>query len=260
MRVALVTTPPSETSIVGEFTRALLPHLRQHCEVDEFVERGREGVGWCGGATQPADRLRVRDFDQVLYQVGNEAAHAFMLPMLHVVGGTVAQHDWQLIRLAVAARPALLRGGLRGAWAALGEGGVREARAYSALSKTRVRTESRNGFVAALECAQLTLNRSVVRHADAFLVDTREMKTWILLERNTATPVAIVQGMAAARSRVEGFGDFAHGSVQREDSWPLVARQIAEHLAAFPPPRSRRKSLIQAAIAASQRVPDGELG
>jgi hypothetical protein len=258
MRIAVVTTPPSEPSRVGERVGPWLPHLRERFEIQEFVELDRGGIGWCGEPTEPSHRLRARDFDQILYLLGNEASHAFMLPILRALGGTVVQHDWSLAALATAARPALSHGGMRGALAALREGGLRQARAYRALSLDRAGVGSQLAWEAALGRAELALNRSVVRHADAFVVASEDMKLRILRDRNSATPVGVVKGLDGESGGRNERRESATNDRVDAPAWAEVARQVASCLERFPAPRSRRKSLIQSAIAASRREASGE--
>ena len=98
MRIALVTTPPSARSGIGDYTRHLLPYLRERAEVELFVE---DSVCVSGDETRPASSIRPREHEQILYQLGNERAHAFMRPMLAALGGTVLLHDWVLFDQAV---------------------------------------------------------------------------------------------------------------------------------------------------------------
>ena len=79
---------------------------------------------------EPFSELDPARCDRILYQLGNEANHAFMLPLIRAFGGTAMQHDWVLFDLAVSAFPALARGGAKGAGLALREGGGRQLRAY----------------------------------------------------------------------------------------------------------------------------------
>ena len=130
MKVALVTTPPSVRSGIGDYTRHLLPYLREHAEVDVFVQDGVAEEGWKGERAHLARELDPRRFDQVLYQLGNEQAHAFMPRMIRAIGGTVALHDWVLFDMAMAAWPALTRGGAKGHALALREGGLRQTQVY----------------------------------------------------------------------------------------------------------------------------------
>ena len=130
MKVALVTTPPSVRSGIGDYTRHLLPYLREHCEVEVFVEHGHDESAWQGERASLAAGLHPRQFDQVLYQLGNEQSHAFMPRMIRAIGGTVAQHDWVLFDMAMKAWPALVRGGAKGHALALREGGLQQTHAY----------------------------------------------------------------------------------------------------------------------------------
>lgn len=184
MRLALVTTPPAPPADAGEAARGLLPHLAGMLEVEVFVERGREGGQLAGQATRAVDALVPREFDQILYELGDAAEHAFMLPLVRAVGGAVALRDWVLFDLALAARPELARGGWRGLRAALAEGGVAQARTWwrqrgqrDALARERFR---------------LPLNRSVVRFADAFVVHSAHLAERIRADRNAPTPIGLV--------------------------------------------------------------------
>jgi glycosyltransferase involved in cell wall biosynthesis len=143
MKVALVTTPPSVRSGIGDYTRHLLPRLREHCEVEVFVQHGADDPGWKGERARLVSELDPRRHDQVLYQLGNEQAHAFMPRMIRAIGGTVVQHDWVLFDMAMAAWPALARGGAKGHALALREGGLGQTQVYvrNWLDRRRQRTQ-----------------------------------------------------------------------------------------------------------------------
>ena len=130
MKLALVTTPPSVRSGIGDYTRHLLPSLREHCDVELFVEPGLD-MTWPGETARTVDQLVPRDFGQVLYQLGNEQHHAFMAHMIRAIGGAVMQHDWVLFDMALAAHPGLARGGAKGHALALREGGLYQAQVYA---------------------------------------------------------------------------------------------------------------------------------
>src|ERR1700741_3513523 len=103
MRLAGVTTPPPVARGNGDYTRHLLPELARHAEVELFVEDGRHGESLLGRGLRPASSLDPRAHDQIVFQLGNEMAHAFMKPLLARLGGTVVLHDWVLFDLAFAA-------------------------------------------------------------------------------------------------------------------------------------------------------------
>lgn len=130
MKVALITTPPAVRSGIADYTRHLLPYLQQHCDVELYVEDGKGGESVLGLPTHELSTLPSRGCDQILYQLGNEAHHAFMARAIKQLGGIVMQHDWVLFDLACSAYPALTRGGVKGTLLAAREGGVAQARTY----------------------------------------------------------------------------------------------------------------------------------
>lgn len=132
MKIALITTPANARSGIGDYTRHLLPYLRESAKVDLFVEDGREAGD---DDARSVRALRARDYDQVLYQLGNERQHAFMARMIREVGGTVVLHDWVLFDLALAAWPRLEQGGWRAARVAIREGGVAQWRRLRAARR-----------------------------------------------------------------------------------------------------------------------------
>ncbi len=142
MRVALVTTPPSGRSGILDYTEQLIPGLCNHCKVAVFVQDGKEGGALANHPTRALSSLDPREFDRILYQVGNEQSHAFMLPAIRALGGTVVLHDWVLFDLAVAANPALARGGFAGHLAAARMGGLKQARLYARVRSARRRQRS----------------------------------------------------------------------------------------------------------------------
>ena len=143
MKVALITTPPSVRSGIGDYTRHLLPYLREHCDVRCYVEHGHDEKEWGDIEAAPVTELNPRNYDQVLYQLGNELSHSFMPPMIRAIGGTVMQHDWVLFDMAMKTYPALFRGGAKGHMLALREGGLHQASLYSQnwLDRRRERTQ-----------------------------------------------------------------------------------------------------------------------
>lgn len=137
LRVALVTTPPSIRSGIGDYTRHLLPYLREHVDVDLYVQRGADEPEWGDEKARLVDELDPRKYNQVLYQIGNESHHAFMAHMMRAIGGTAMQHDWVLFDMATTAYPGIARGGAKGHGLALREGGFDQARTYLANWKAR---------------------------------------------------------------------------------------------------------------------------
>lgn len=143
MRIALVTTPPSRRSGIGDYTRHLLPHLRAHATVDLFVPPPVDGDTWPGDVAKSVLELDPNEYDQVLFQLGNELGHNFMARMIRHMGGTVMQHDWVLFDMALATFPGLVRGGFKGHALAFREGGLAQAKRYfhNWLERRRERNE-----------------------------------------------------------------------------------------------------------------------
>ena len=135
MRIALVTTPPSVHSGIGDYTRHLVPYVLRSAKVEVFVadqyagEKLPDELG--GGVARGIGDLRTADFDRILYQLGNEANHAFMARALPKLGGVVCQHDWVLFDMALAAWPGIVRGGAKGAALVLREGGIGQLARYA---------------------------------------------------------------------------------------------------------------------------------
>ena len=151
MKVALVTTPPRRRSGIGDYTRDLLPHLARHVEVEVFVEDGLEGGEIAGCPTRPLSALDPMKVDRILYQLGNERCHGFMLPAIREFGGTVVLHDWVLFDLAMGGVPGLESGGLKGHLAALKAGGLSQARVYARARSARRQRRSPEALVRELK-------------------------------------------------------------------------------------------------------------
>ncbi len=237
MKLALVTTARVEGSAVGAYSAALAAELAKLVELSLFVEPEFAAGEAHGAKLRRADELLPREFDQVLYQVGDEARLAFLAPMVRALGGAVALHDWKLFDFACAARPELSRGGLRSFVAAVREGGVAQA----ALHRRR-RTDARAPTPA--------LNRSIVRFGDAFVTHSEALGRAILDERNAPTPVGTI---APDVELVEGVAGACTALESCEGRWDAVAARYVELLERFPKPRTARKTLIAMRLAARAR-------
>lgn len=213
MKIAWIGPASGCDSAAAARRDALLPHLRELAEVTLFAE---EKPGKLAGEplARPLSSLRPRAFDQVLYALGDEPELAFVLPVLRAVGGTVQLGSWHLPRLARAAFPGLAGRGVRASWLALREGGLEDLRSWRAHRAGR--------------CAwgDLALNRSVVRHADAFVVREEQLARRIRVERNAHTPIAVVPETPPAEE----------------------ALRLVEALEHFPHARSARRPLVVAAL------------
>jgi hypothetical protein len=145
MKVALVTTGPGLPSGIGDYTRHLSPHLARECDLSVFVPADQAGQGEAGMIHRPLDELRPKEYEHILYQLGNETGHAFMVPLIQAWGGTVVLHDWVLFDMATAAFPGLARGGWKGHLLALREGGLHQGAIYARNRRERRRLRAGRG-------------------------------------------------------------------------------------------------------------------
>lgn len=102
-RLAFVSPlPPERTGIAG-YSIDLLPALSQHYEIDLVTVQ--EQVHLPSGCDFPVRNIEwLREHrhtvDRVLYQMGNSPFHAYMLPLMEDLPGTVVLHDFYLGHLA----------------------------------------------------------------------------------------------------------------------------------------------------------------
>ena len=174
-----------------------------------------ERFGPSAGLRQIDRPIVPKRFDRILGVFENEADLIHGVPVLRQLGGVAALYGWSLARLACGHDPALLdAGGWRGSIAAWRHGGMSEMRAW--------RAGEREG---------LAFNRSVVRWADGFMVESRELAQRIQDERNAPTAIQILP-LTTQGSDAEA-----------------IAQRWVQALTVLPTHRSGAKSLIATAIA-----------
>jgi glycosyltransferase involved in cell wall biosynthesis len=95
-RLALFTPlPPCRTGIAN-YNEAFLPHLEQHFEIDVFVDDYKPDPGVAARHSIFPHRsfaARRREYDAILYEVGNSEFHAYMLDAIERYPGVVMLHD-----------------------------------------------------------------------------------------------------------------------------------------------------------------------
>lgn len=131
MQLALVTTPESLSSGIGDYTKTLGKYLGERVTLLPFLPDDCSETSWCGFDARPVSSLTPKSAERILFQVGNERAHAFMIPAIRRLGGVVTLHDWVLFDLATAAYPELERAGWRGQMAAMRCGGMTQRGIWS---------------------------------------------------------------------------------------------------------------------------------
>jgi glycosyltransferase involved in cell wall biosynthesis len=255
VNIALVTPPRSARSTAGECAWRLLPHLCQHAEVEVYVPREHADAAPSGIVLRSAAELSPKRHDHILYCVADEAACAFIPPLVRELGGTVVLHDWVLSELAYAAHPELARPGVRGFAVAAREGGLLEARAWFA----------RSSAPAAAERAHIALNRSIVRTADSFVVHGERMRERILADRNAPTPIGVLthgaermwsdEPCASVRARI-GLPPSWSSAFVVASSGPLLAHKCIDRLVEAVAAVRTSRDDVRLLLVAEPRAPD----
>lgn len=213
MKIALVTTPPTVRSGIGDYVRHLLPYLRWYADVDLFVERDHDHPDWGDERGRSIHELDPRQFDHVCFQLGNEVAHGFMTHLVRAIGGVVVQHDWVLYDLACAAWPKLLRGGWPGHLRAWREGGLEQAHTYfrNCVAQRRQRTTPFD-FDRVEDLDGAVLAGWWEPEAEGRWTSDR---AWLRIPSETVREIEI-EGIPAAgvRTRVQPGGETLDGSVR----------------------------------------------
>jgi glycosyltransferase involved in cell wall biosynthesis len=117
-RIAVVSPLPPQRSGVADYTYRMLTQLRDHCDIDAFVETGPDEVEVPPGVSvDRVSRFEVKErvragYDSVVFCLGNSEFHAEALELLRRRrSGVVLAHDVRLSGLyswTAAFRPELL--------------------------------------------------------------------------------------------------------------------------------------------------------
>jgi glycosyltransferase involved in cell wall biosynthesis len=99
-RLAFVSPLPPERTGIADYSAELIPYLSHYYDIEIVVAQEGIGHSWCEnqGRVRDAQWLRVNssNVDRVLYHIGNSHFHAFMLPLIGEVPGTIVLHDFFL--------------------------------------------------------------------------------------------------------------------------------------------------------------------
>lgn len=99
MRLAVFTPLPPATSGIADYSQALLPHLAAHAQVEVFVDDGYEPTGF--GDTHPIrvrnkSEYRPEDFDETLFQFGNNPFHVYVYDQALKTPGILLMHEYNM--------------------------------------------------------------------------------------------------------------------------------------------------------------------
>jgi glycosyltransferase involved in cell wall biosynthesis/SAM-dependent methyltransferase len=115
-RLAFVSPLPPERTGIADYSAELLPALASYYDIDIVVAQAKvEPWAHQHGRVRDASWLLAHadQVDRVLYHFGNSPFHAYMLPLLRDIPGTVVLHDFFLSGLMAWLE---LQGGVPRAW------------------------------------------------------------------------------------------------------------------------------------------------
>lgn len=99
-RLAFVSPLPPERTGIADYSAELLPALADHYDIDVVVAQDRVDDAWVNTHCTVRDagwlRAHAAEVDRVVYQMGNSPFHAYILPLLEQIPGTVVLHDFYL--------------------------------------------------------------------------------------------------------------------------------------------------------------------
>lgn len=100
LRLAVVTPLNAAQTGVADYSRDLLPHLAEAAghPIAVFTDQASGGQSGAGWSARPIADLpsTAREFDLIIYQLGNSPAHDFMADALRDYPGLIVLHDVSL--------------------------------------------------------------------------------------------------------------------------------------------------------------------
>jgi glycosyltransferase involved in cell wall biosynthesis len=99
-RLAFVSPLPPERTGIADYSVELIPYLSNYYDIELVVAQEEIRRPLCENQCQVRDaqwlRVNSSNVDRVLYHIGNSHFHAYMLPLIEEVPGTVVLHDFFL--------------------------------------------------------------------------------------------------------------------------------------------------------------------
>jgi len=99
-RLAFVSPLPPQRTGVADYSNDLLPALSEHYEIVAIVEDKSEVLAPIQNVAAIMDaawfKVHALEFDRIVYQFGNSANHAYMIPLLRIFPGVLVMHDFFL--------------------------------------------------------------------------------------------------------------------------------------------------------------------
>jgi len=164
MKLAVFTPLPPARSGIADYSYSLLPHIAAHCELEVFVDQ----ADWISPAAEIPVRscreYRPEDFDETLYQLGNNPFHVFVYDALFRHPGTLLMHELNLHHLMA---DATIK---RGDWARY----LREVE-IEGEAEDIAYAQRAHALEVGPDYEGLTMNRSILEAGKAAIVHSRFM-------------------------------------------------------------------------------------
>lgn len=204
-RLAFVSPLPPVRSGIADYARDLLPHVARDFDVEVFVDERHpllRDERYQSLAVRPASELpeRVHEFAHVVYQMGNNLHHRFVLDLARELPGVVVLHDVVLHHLyeEIAGREDEWEGYRRALRRSYGEVGDALVR----MKRWRLASERENFAFPLFETLGAT-SRGVLVHSETARREVERRLPHIVVRRiPMGIPIAEQIDAVAARRRL----------------------------------------------------------
>lgn len=138
-RLAFVSPLPPQRTGIADYSAELLLALAAHYEIELIVDQEQNDASWSNEPFPVRNtawlRANAKNFDRVLYQMGNSPFHKHMISLLEEIPGMVVLHDFYLSGLMAWLEQ---HGDLPGAWSKA----LYESHGYIALRDSHLDAEN----------------------------------------------------------------------------------------------------------------------
>lgn len=102
LRMAFVSPMPPERTGIADYSAELLPELARHYDIDVIVANVSDDLANSSHCMRTAEWFasHSRDYDRVIYQMGNSEFHQHMFELMELRPGVVVLHDFFLSGIA----------------------------------------------------------------------------------------------------------------------------------------------------------------
>jgi glycosyltransferase involved in cell wall biosynthesis/SAM-dependent methyltransferase len=192
MKLAYFSPLNPRRSGISDYSEALLPYLGKHAEIDIFVEDYHAENQEIARLfpVRPWEEFERRQYDAVLYQMGNNPYHVYIRDLALRVPGVMVLHEFNLHYLAADAT--VLRNDWDTYMAEL-EGSAGDASVQQALEHAH---RARRGEVT-LEFDRFAMNRGLIEASEGLIVHSHYVEGLVRGDGHTIPIAVIPHGVAA---------------------------------------------------------------